>query len=113
MFVISHISEGDLDRIASRIVLLLLGAITVLAFIVWAGAMLARYLDRRCNSKHSVRNSFSTIRKSTIIGIGLGVAIGATAGPMETWIAIGLVLGLIIGFWIDMNRRRQDEEKAD
>lgn len=63
-------------------------------------------------NRMSMKKTVSAVGGLTVIGVGVGCALGAATDNVEVGLAIGAALGILVGAGIDANRRRKGDDSS-
>ncbi len=57
-----------------------------------------------------MKGPVSTVGLTMIAGLTLGVALGAAMDNIPVYLTLGMLLGILFGWVIDMNNRRKSKD---
>ena len=91
------------------------GFLISLPFGIWALILLSRRDVRTTFAGESEREqrkerSDSAVGGTMVFGLSLGVALGAVMDNIPVYLTLGMVLGILVGYGIDMNNRRESKD---
>ncbi len=91
------------------------GFLISLPFGVWALILLLRQDVRTAFAGESEREQMfekpaSAVGGAMVFGLSMGVALGALMDNIPVYLSLGMVLGILVGYGLDMNNRRKSKD---